>query len=90
MNDVKHTPGPWTVTSAGKVKGADGRLVALVWFQQPNSAPRTANDSLIAAAPDLLAALKKALAESVCDEGRCLHAWHALARAAVAKAESRS
>jgi hypothetical protein len=44
---------------------------------------------LIAAAPELLAALKSALQASGCDGDLCLHEWHDQARAAVAKAEAR-
>jgi hypothetical protein len=42
---------------------------------------------LIAAAPALLEALKKALNESGCDGDLCCHEWHDVARAAISKAE---
>ena len=45
---------------------------------------------LIAAAPELLRALKGALYDSGCDGDLCMHEWHELARAAIAKAEGRS
>jgi hypothetical protein len=70
MDDVKHTPGPWQVSGvrikvAPKI-GADTRLinvgpdgdhVAMVFFDMDTG--RGWNDArLIAAAPDLLAALE--------------------------------
>ena len=41
---------------------------------------------LICAAPDLLAALQKALNESGCDGDLCCHEWHEAARSAISKA----
>ncbi len=49
-----------------------------------------ANGKLIAAAPDLLAVLKEAIAESGCDGDLCMHRWHDTARTAIAKAEGRA
>jgi hypothetical protein len=46
-----------------------------------------ANARLIAAAPELLEALEKALNESGCDGDQCGTEWHELARAAIAKAK---
>ena len=54
-----------------------------------NGPTSQANAILIAAAPDLLAALKKALNESGCDGELCMHEWHDAARAAVARAEGK-
>lgn len=56
--DTNHTPGPWTtepgrVRIEGKIRSADGRCVAQM--------VRAEDQSLIAAAPDLLAALKGAM-----------------------------
>lgn len=45
-----------------------------------------ANANLIAAAPELLAALEKALRDSGCDGDLCTRQWHEDARAAIAKA----
>lgn len=45
------------------------------------------NARLMAAAPELLAALKRALRDSGCDGDLCMHAWHDDARIAIAKAE---
>lgn len=50
-------------------------------------AERDANARLIAAAPELLAALKAALDESGCDGDLCMYQWHDAARAAIKKAE---
>ena len=46
-----------------------------------------ANARLIAAAPELLEALEKALNESGCDGDQCGTEWHELARAAITKAK---
>lgn len=46
-----------------------------------------ANANLIAAAPELLAALKAALESTRCRNMQCDHSWHAAGRAAIAKAE---
>lgn len=60
-----HTPGPWKAQLARsgsnrlQVSGADGRQVALIWRHSP--AETEANKLLIAAAPDLLEACRKAL-----------------------------
>lgn len=54
-----HTPGPWETGKLGhNVQGANGRLVAATMFVQfGNNSEDVANARLIAAAPDLLAAL---------------------------------
>ena len=61
-----HTPGPWTVSSIGggfEVEAADGTIVAQALQTDPPTNPfrhqvRKANSRLIAAAPELLEALK--------------------------------
>lgn len=71
MSDTKHTPGPWLVNRRGimAMNPDTGRFGVLV--SQPNwrgiepddiwqDTPREANARLIAAAPDLLAALEMA------------------------------
>jgi hypothetical protein len=45
-----------------------------------------ADAKLIAAAPELLATLQKALSDSGCDGDLCMHMWHEQARAVIAKA----
>jgi len=80
-----HTPGPWTIQGAfigtddahiAQVKG-EGRGVT---FQRAE-----ANSALIAAAPDLLAALSELLAESEEFHNPNTEGWN-MARAAIAKA----
>ncbi len=80
----EHTPGPWTTSPDAvpdhhtqiTVYAGNGDRVATV-FQTP------ANASLIAAAPDMLEALKAARGNSVDDSP---HVWGQIA-AAIAKAE---
>lgn len=98
----QHTPGPWRVTVNGGF--ADGQPHASVWIEAGTYTSLAslipvrevqANGRLMAAAPDLLAALK-ALAsftedpsmpcDSTCEPG-CI--WCAVS-AAIAKAEGRS
>lgn len=91
----KHTRGPWT---GGKecINAPDGRLVAQVNFQKRDSLEliskeeREANSYLLAAAPELLEALKSAMRSmrgevSAPSNSKSLK----LARAAIAKAEGR-
>ena len=65
MSKPKHTPGPWRVTLPDEciVTNDDGHEVAdcSAWYE---GFPETcaANARLIAAAPDMLAALKKIIA----------------------------
>lgn len=55
-----HTPGPWTLTPGGSIKGPQ---IALVFCSESIDVDeRVANSRLIAAAPDGLAAVEKALA----------------------------
>ena len=68
----KHTPGPWTHKLAGEVQGPDGLPVAYAsaWRMTDGDAesgtgPASANARLIAAAPDLLAALEVLNAECI-------------------------
>lgn len=64
--ETKHTPGPWDFhiadnarTVHAAIENADGDRVADV-YERPKGTPQrmAANASLIAAAPDLLAALR--------------------------------
>jgi hypothetical protein len=75
--DVQHTPGPWTAllhtgngVTVGRdddwtITGADGQSVC--WEGGPND-HADANARLIAAAPDLLAALSSILPSPLCGE----------------------
>ena len=109
---VSHTPGPWTVHDdflqliaihcGFDIDAKQAVQVCLMDYSTANIDPKAneANARLIAAAPDLLAALKK-YADFVRESGRAekfdreafvnnmLHATD-LARAAIAKAEGRS
>lgn len=86
-----HTPGPWIET--GKTIRSGSLHVADVIYAA-NEAIGQANARLIAAAPELLKALKVAngiLTAMVADSRNDLHhAAVALARAAIAKAEGRT
>ena len=65
MADMKHTPGPWTLFNDGKcVAGPEstagaGHGVAMCSMRARSDEEARANARLIAAAPDLLAALKQ-------------------------------
>lgn len=65
---TKHTPGPWHIGDTNtnfspKVYGADGYMTAdCSRIQKRTDAEEQANARLIAAAPDLLAALKSVVA----------------------------
>lgn len=61
-----HTPGPWTTAADGAkhrgVYGADLSYIGTVYFEADEPSPReVGNARLVAAAPDLLAALRLAL-----------------------------
>lgn len=84
----KHTPGPWKVDAMGNVWSADTKVcemsehpvMASGCYREKTDDEHRANARLIAAAPDLLAALERIADETaatwVCD----------VARAAIAKA----
>lgn len=61
---MTHTPGPWTIFGTFNVRGANGRGVATTGgindgrIADGGFAENSANARLIAAAPDLLEALK--------------------------------
>ncbi|WP_293996669.1 helix-turn-helix transcriptional regulator [Sphaerotilus sp.] len=68
MNTSTHpTPGPWCFdTKRGAIATSAGESVAVVCFHGADSlAQENANGHLIAAAPDLLAALRELLADAV-------------------------
>ncbi len=71
MSEAKHTPGPWWVTDSG-VRDRRGYICHTLPAQrytgqderfERETAERAANKSLIAAAPELLEALRTVLAE---------------------------
>ena len=66
--ETKFTPGPWSICYDGQLDGADGTRVLFLPFdsyKEFNDLPPTfkANIRLIAAAPELLAALIEARAQ---------------------------
>jgi hypothetical protein len=96
MNESKHTPGPWRDGQDGnmRVYGPDGMgehsgLIAVVYKGR-------ANAQLIAAAPDLLEAMKgivhfsDAVAFRTDPLSKALRQWIYAGEAAIAKAEGRS
>ena len=99
MSNEKHTPGPWHVNYttfdnaivrfhiAGETHGSVYPVCEHTLEITPDSSEQLANAHLIAAAPELLEALKRAAAMM----GRfpqCDEAWKQ-ARAAIAKAEGK-
>lgn len=105
MNQPKHTPGPWTHDPiwSNRVVMPDYSYIWIIGYDSkggpihvarvdgPREEQCTANARLIAAAPELLEALKLLLAE--CDQqvsiGNMPYDWvsFGIARAAIAKAE---
>jgi hypothetical protein len=86
----RHTPGPWTFRTLpdGRqvLEAGDNGIQLAFWDERPGIGhAATANMALVAAAPDLLAALKAAL---VCLDWDDAHVKEtAQARAAIAKSE---
>ena len=99
MSESKHTPGPW-VTEHGSlydaITSADGDICTWNHLVGRSRPPQKANTRLIAAAPELLEAMRLALTEMEAMhahhhpncEGGCPY-WeaHRTACAAIAKAE---
>ena len=80
-NQPKHTPGPWKATRNNmRVRSIDAPVCRL-WMLR--SGQGVANARLIAAAPELLEALKAATSFPLSDS------WVPAALAAIAKAEGR-
>ena len=55
---TEHTPGPWHFDGAHEVETTTNKGIAHVWSQYQTSEGRFANARLIAAAPDMLDALR--------------------------------
>ena len=80
MPVTKHTPGPWRVANGVQIRSARDQI-AKVWMMRNGEG--NANARLIAAAPELLEALKAVtLSTDAVAYGAALHQ----ARAAIAKA----
>ena len=58
----KHTPGPWGL-DGNLIEGPDGERVACITAYSRRTPKQKANARLIAASPDLLAALQALVAE---------------------------
>lgn len=90
-----HTPGPWEVLrSGGQMAVTTGKHRAAVAFVPPHHLDAEANAHLIAAAPDLLVALKDCLAHMSGGEKSCGHPFECVcvgknAAAAIARAEGK-
>ena len=63
MSEQKHTPGPWeSGNGTTSIYGSDGKEVARrIWHGPQDDERSLANARLIAAAPELLAALERTL-----------------------------
>jgi len=91
----EHTTGPWVVgeshTSEPAIREPHGECVAVA-CQTPSRSETGANARLIAAAPELLAALRKVLQLSSCSPscmcGRCYDAQIAISKAVVSDSET--
>lgn len=95
MSGTMHTPGPWLVTGGNAtpcVNDLTGRDVA--WPSRGRGYPAMANARLIAAAPELLDALRDVVSYYVVRIGGKVDTRRAAAldraRAAIAKAEGRA
>ncbi|MCK9525969.1 MAG: hypothetical protein M0R49_08580 [Limnochordia bacterium] len=88
---MNHTPGPWT-TKEGKVTSNYGSVASLNIAHAKGFAPteeeKRANARLIAAAPEMLEALKL-IADTPCNHGAQDICPREIAQAAIAKAEGR-
>lgn len=102
MSDTAHTPGPWEATDlTGKPVNDPGVMsakhcVATVWINDISRKQAVANAQLMAAAPDMLAALREVEGflndQADADDGRPNDAMRHLmeVRAAIAIAEGRT
>jgi len=82
---TQHTPGPWTVhtnfaTATYTVFDADGN------YGETDADTLTANAALIAAAPDLLAALRQWAEYAEQNGGNEAYSFNAATRAAISRA----
>lgn len=93
-SEARHTPGPWDASATGiwatSTWNARVRIAEATTFSRMNGIDAVANANLIAAAPDLLEALRRLLSSvdsgnaSTHDDG-CRCVYHE-ASAAIAKA----
>ena len=89
----KHTPGPWQVGhfDSNMICDSDGanRGCAPIARVEGTAAERRANARLIAAAPELLEALRGLLDPATNEDGEWYRQAREAARAAIAKAEGK-
>lgn len=91
---TKHTFGPWKhtrrLTDEWKISGEKGEWIASVWATMEDGKTFEANAALIAAAPELLAALEHIVSEATdttMDNDAILGYIAMYARAAITKAK---
>jgi hypothetical protein len=85
----KHTPGPWNVSECGSIEFADGFLGEAYDFNGTTKTdlPMMANARLMAAAPELLEALKELYNASLVMEQPRFYKALAEAKKVIAKIE---
>lgn len=92
MADSKHTPGPWMLDPCGDVLGnrntKDDNGMVCTMCRDRNDEEGVSNARLIAAAPDLLHALRQMVANAEAD-GKTYRSCYNQAVAAITKAEGR-
>lgn len=82
----KHTPGPWSIADTKtSIDGPDGSLICSITAYRTPTPRQACNARLIAAAPELLAALALLLLETE-DDQRVMPQTKRACRAAVNKA----
>lgn len=99
---AQHTPGPWKVDETGEFIETEypanlrGEYTHICDFRRPMGAEYRANARLIAAAPEMLEALREIHKLWCCPAPKTMRDWSArcdvmtdYARAAIAKAEGR-
>ena len=92
MTNTNHTPGPWSITlycDDTFVSSSDGKTVCEISHSRDFTNPAKeciSNARLIAAAPDLLAALGKIAFSDGSLHGTCVRDLQDIARSAIAKA----
>lgn len=96
MSETKHTAGPWRIKDDGETSkvadAANNTIASLSYvhlYGRRTAAEVNANMHLIAAAPDMLEALKGLVAPQHTHSAGCSCPW-CFARAAIRKAEGRS
>jgi hypothetical protein len=90
MSETTHTPGPWVVEGDWVTDVAtDGNICEVSMPSSEDEAEQAANAHLIAAAPDLLAALRRFMDYGDVFQWSGKQSPYSQALAAIAKAEGR-